>query len=165
MRAWMDESPRPYRHTPPALWTVCPGRQLSRAPFAFRSCSKLEAEGTEFYTRTERFIATKESPRSANQPGHRISPSCVGLRLVPRLRTRCDAHHKKALCSRKRAGRVRFCRERKEFFGRAPRAAARVASMSDSEPASVVATLVSAFTPPQSPLARVDGLCRCECAR
>ena len=139
--------------------------QLSRAPFAFRSCSELEAEGTEFYTRTERFIATKESPRSANQPGHRISPSCVGLRLVPQLRTRCDAHHKKALCSRKRAGRVRFCRERKEFFGRAPRAAARVASMSDSEPASVVATLVSAFTPPQSPLARVDGLCRCECAR
>ena len=35
----------------------------------------------------------------------------MGLRLVPRLRTRCDAHHKKALCSRKRAGRVRFCRE------------------------------------------------------
>ena len=79
--------------------------------FRIRSCSELEAEGTEFYTGTERLIATKEPPSSANQPGHRISPSCMGLRLVPRLRTRCDAHHKKALCSRKRAGRVRFCRE------------------------------------------------------
>ncbi|SRR6266404_4502976 len=108
MRTWMDESPRPYRHTPPALWTVCPGRQRA---FRIRSCSELEAEGTEFYTGTERLIATKEPPSSANQPGHRISPSCMGLRLVPRLRTRCDAHHKKALCSRKRAGRVRFCRE------------------------------------------------------
>ena len=71
-------------------------------PRAFRiqSCSELEAEGTEFYTGTERLIATKEPPSSANQPGHRISPSCMRLRLVPRLRTRCDAHHKKALCSR-----------------------------------------------------------------
>jgi hypothetical protein len=45
--------------------------------FRIRSCSELEAEGTEFYTGTERLIATKEPPSSANQPGHRISPSCM----------------------------------------------------------------------------------------
>src|SRR5260370_26683318 len=35
-------------------------------PRAFRigSCSELEAEGTEFYTGTERLIATKEEPSS-----------------------------------------------------------------------------------------------------
>ena len=65
-----------------------------------RALPRLEAKGTELYAGTARLIATKEPPSSANQPGHRISPSCIGLRLVPRLRTRCDAHHKKALCSR-----------------------------------------------------------------
>src|SRR5947207_3269136 len=40
--------------------------------------SELEAVGTEFCTRTTaRLIVTKEPPSSANQPGHRISPSCA----------------------------------------------------------------------------------------
>ena len=57
---------------------------------------ELEPEGREFCRGTDPLIATKEPPYTANQPGHRIPPSC-DFGLMPQLRARCDAHHKKAL--------------------------------------------------------------------
>ena len=74
-------------------------RSQPRAP-AFRPRLELEPEGREFCRGTDPLIATKEPPYTANQPGHRISPSCE-LGLMPQLRARCDAHHKKALFSRR----------------------------------------------------------------
>jgi hypothetical protein len=60
--------------------------------------SELKAEGTEFDTRTARPVAPKEPLSSAKQPGHWTSSLALwSFTLVAELRTRCDAHHKKAL--------------------------------------------------------------------
>ncbi len=62
----------------------------------------LETKGTELYAGTARLIATKEPPSGTNQPSHR-NFSLVhdsNLPLIQRLRPRCDARHKKAVCGR-----------------------------------------------------------------